>query len=405
MPGPLLVSSWLTPAALVAAAFASPEVRVEAVPTDGPAVSGELLAIAGEGVSLSAPAGAPEEVRFAFDSLAELRFPAAAGSAARPDAAVTLRGGSTLPVAAVTLEDGELAATTPGLGSFTTPGRAVRAIRFRPLAGADLERWEELVGSNPDGDLVVVRRGERLDRLVGSVGGVGEETVTFLLNGSEIPLPRGRANFIGLIFRATPVDAKPRAVVKPHVGGELRAAQLSADASGALAVTLIDGPTLTLPAAGVAAVDFASGSATPLSELPTREPSETTLGWADDPWPVGRDRNLEGEPIRIAGRSFERGLVLHAPAELTWKLPKGTARLRATAGIEDARRSLGVGEVTLTISGDGRELFSGRLTHADEPVELDVDLTGVRTLAVAVGVGDDPFAGDHLALGNARITR
>ena len=405
MPGPLLVSSLLTPAALLAAAFASPEAPVEAVPTDGPAVSGELLAIDGEGVTLSAPAGAPGEVRFAFDGLAELRFPAAAGSAARPDAAVTLRGGSTLPVAAATLENGELAATTPGLGSFTAPGGAVRAIRFRPLAGADLERWEELVDSNPDGDLVVVRRGERLDRLVGSVGGVGEDTVTFLLNGSEIPLPRGRANFIGLIFRGAAIDAKPRAVVKPHVGGELRAASLSADASGSLNVTLIDGPTLTLPAAGVAAVDFASGSATPLSELPTREPSETTVGWADDPWPVGRDRNLEGEPIRIAGRSFERGLVLHAPAELSWKLPKGTARLRATAGIEDARRSLRVGEVTLTVTGDGRELFSGRLTHADEPVELDVDLTGVRTLAVAVGVGDDPFAGDHLALGNVRITR
>ena len=281
----------------------------------------------------------------------------------------------------------------------------MRAIRFRPLAGADAERWEELTSGDADADLVVVRRGDKLDRLSGDVGGVGEETVSFLLNGSEVPLPRGRANFIGVVFGGAGTDAKPVAVVHPHVGGALRASTLETSDGETLNLTLVDGPTLAIPAAGVASIDFAAGSVTPLADLPTRGDSETTAGWADEPWPVGRNRNLEGDPIRLAGRTFDRGLVLHAPATLEWRLPKGSGRLRAVVGIEDARRDLGVGEVDLTVSGDGRELFARRLTHADPPVELDVDLAGVRTLTIAVGVGDDPFAGDHLALGNARVTR
>ena len=57
------------------------------------------------------------------------------------------------------------------------------------------------------------------------------------------------------------------------------------------------------------------------------------------------------------------------------------------------------------ITGDGRELFAARLSHADEPAELDLDLVGVRVLTVTVGPGEYRFDGDHLGLGNARITK
>ncbi len=400
----LAVASWLTAGAcLLPAAGAAPaEFSVEAAPLDGETTAGTLLGLVGEQVRINGEQG---EVHVAFADLAELRFPAPAAPPETPDSAALLRGGSELPVSTVTLEDGSFIAAVPGLGAVSLPGRAVRAIRFRPLAGADAERWEELAASEPEGDLVVVRRGARLDKLVGSVGGVGEEVVTFLLNGSEVPLPRGRTNFIGVVFGGAPVATKPVAIVRPHVGGALRAATLASDADGGLAITLVDGASLTVPLSGVASIDFAAGSVTPLADLPTRGNSDVTAGWADEPWPVGRNRNLEGGPIRLAGRTFDRGLTLHAPATLQWRLPKGIGRLRATVGIEDARRSLGVGEVDLTVSGDGRELFKQRLTHADPPVEMNLDLTGVRTLIIAVGVGDDPFAGDHLALGNARVTR
>ncbi|WP_171183579.1 NPCBM/NEW2 domain-containing protein [Alienimonas chondri] len=380
---------------------ASADVQVEALPLNGAAASGSLVGAENERVRLLTEDG---ERLLPFDDLAELRLPLPEAPPAVAESAVLLAGGSVLPVSAVTLVDGVLQASSPGLGTVSLPGAAVRAIRFRPLTGADLERWDELATSGPDGDLVVVRRGERLDKLVGSVGGVGEETVPFLLNGSEVPLPRGRSNFIGIVFGGTDLDAKPVAILHPHVGGALRAASLNITAEGMAEMKLVDGPSVTVPLSGVASIDFAAGSVTPLADLPLRGGPDPDSVWADDQWIVGRNLNLQSEPIGIAGRTFDRGLVLHAPTSYEWRLPKDTGRLRATVGIEDARRTLGVGAVDLTISGDGRELFAQRVTHTDAPLELNVDLTGVRTLTIAIGVAGDPV-GDHLALGNARFTR
>ena len=392
-PAPLL------PFAAAALLFAGPP--VEAVPLDGETVAGSLSALTADAAVVAAEDG---ERSVPLTELAELRFGPPPADLPTSEAAVRLRDGSVLAVSDATITAGRLTATVPGLGELELPAASVRSVRFRPLPAADVDAWEELATSAPDGDLAVVRRGGKLDRLTGSVGGVGAETVAFLLNGSPVDLPRGRANFVGVVFAGPADPAKPAAVVRPHAGGELRVREL-AWAAGTLRATLTDGSTVDLPAGGVASVDFAAGSVTPLADLPTREPSETTTGWADDPWPVGRDRNLRGDPISIAGRTFDRGLVLHAPATLEWRLPPDARRLRAVLGIEDARRTLGVGEVVVQISGDGKELFSQRITHADDPVPLDLDLAGVRTLTLTVNVGDDPFAGDHLALGNARITK
>ena len=384
----------------LAAAPVGGAAEVDLVPLDGPAVAGELVSITAEAVTVRTDGG---ERAVPVAELAELRFPPGEAPA-RPDGAALLRDGSTVPVSAVTLSAGTLTAAVPGLGDLAVPAAAVRAVRFRPLAAADVDRWEELVAEPGDADLAVVRRGDRLDRVAGSVGGVSAESVAFLLNGSEIRLPRSRANLVGVVLAGPAVDGKPAAVVRPAAGGVLNAVSVTLDGD-ALAVTLVAGPTLSLPLAGLASVDFSAGSVTSLAELPTRGPSESTRSWTDEPRPVGRDLNLDGGPIGIAGRAFDRGLVLFAPAELSWRLPKDAARLRAVAGIEDARRELGVGEVDLTISGDGRELFAGRIGHADDPADLDLDLTGVKVLTVSVGPGAYLFDGDHLALGNARITK
>ena len=372
---------------------------VTLTPLDGPAVVGELTAITADAVTVRTADG---DQAVPTGEIGDLRFTATAPD--RPDGSAILTDGSTLPASVLALTGGSLVATVPGLGEIALPAAGVRAVRFRPLAGDDADRWAELTEAPTDADLAVVRRGGRLDRVAGSVGGISAEAVAFLLNGSEIDLPRGKANLVGVVLANPTVDSKPVAVVRPAVGGSLNAAAVTLDGD-VLSVTLTGGVTLPLPLAGVAGVDFAAGSVTPLADLPTRDDSQSTRSWTDEPVPVGRDRNLDGGGIRIDGRAFERGLVLFAPAELSWRLPKDAARLRAAAGIEDARRSLGVGEVDLTITGDGRELFAGRISHADEPVELDLDLAGVRVLTVAVGPGAYLFDGDHLALGRARVTR
>lgn len=64
------------------------------------------------------------------------------------------------------------------------------------------------------------------------------------------------------------------------------------------------------------------------------------------------------------------------------------------------------GNVKLVVLGDQRELFSREIRGTDAPVEIDVDMTGVRRLRILVDFGDDRSdAGDHLILGDAHLTK
>jgi hypothetical protein len=59
----------------------------------------------------------------------------------------------------------------------------------------------------------------------------------------------------------------------------------------------------------------------------------------------------------------------------------------------------------LEIKGDGRQLYSGKLTGKDPPAALDVELAGVRRLVILVDFGDDLDVADHLNLCEARIVK
>jgi hypothetical protein len=47
---------------------------------------------------------------------------------------------------------------------------------------------------------------------------------------------------------------------------------------------------------------------------------------------LGFDRSYDGRPIRMGGRSFERGLGMNAPSRVTFRLGGAFRELRATAG-------------------------------------------------------------------------
>ena len=110
---------------------------------------------------------------------------------------------------------------------------------------------------------------------------------------------------------------------------------------------------------------------------------------------VERNRNLYGEPLRLAGAAFARGLALRFPGEMTFANPFGHRRLRATVGLDwdghtprcaDAEKCE---RAVFQVRGDGgRVLFtSGGRKYSDPPLELDVDLEGSREVTLAVWGG------------------
>lgn len=51
---------------------------------------------------------------------------------------------------------------------------------------------------------------------------------------------------------------------------------------------------------------------------------------------INRNANIEGEPLKIAGKVYEKGIATHANSVILYDLPEGAVRFTALAGIDDA---------------------------------------------------------------------
>ena len=425
----------LTALSLTAALAAAPAaevpadaaVPVTAVPLRGEPVSGTLRSLDAAGVTIETGDG-PRELP--LPTLREVTFGRTPADTVDPvgDAiAVGLTDGSELPAAAFTVTDrrAELAATA-GFEA-TLPVSAVRSVRFRPAPAAAREAWRALGESEPARDLLVIAKGDSLDRVEAAVGTVTAETVSVELRGRTVPLPRTNANFVGVVFARPrfPSDAAgDTAAVRLVGGGTLNAAAVSledrspgdgspGDGAG-LSVTLAAGPELRVPLSAVASIDYSGGKIRYLSEFPTRAESTEDLyrfegsGPIDPNWEIWRNRNPHGDPIRLGRRDFDRGLCVHSRTELRWRLAGQFRRLRGVVGIEAIRAPRG--DADLTIVGDGVELLRRPVVGTEPPFEIDVEVAGVRDLQLIIGFGSDgealfPGMGDWVGLGDLRVTK
>lgn len=62
------------------------------------------------------------------------------------------------------------------------------------------------------------------------------------------------------------------------------------------------------------------------------KPIKTETGWGK----VGYDRNIEGKPLKVAGKEYKNGIACHANSVLIYDLPEGAVRFTALAGIDDS---------------------------------------------------------------------
>jgi hypothetical protein len=120
-------------------------------------------------------------------------------------------------------------------------------------------------------------------------------------------------------------------------------------------------------------------------------------------WPHSRDRALGGGDLLLGGIRHGKGLVVHAPAMLAWRLEGAYARLRAQVGISDEVAP--EGDCLATLSGDGRVLWQARLRGGEPAVALDLPLAGIDRLELVLAIGERQDIGDHVVLGDAQLIR
>ncbi|MFD7025659.1 glycoside hydrolase family 97 catalytic domain-containing protein [Promicromonospora sukumoe] len=150
---------------------------------------------------------------------------------------------------------------------------------------------------------------------------------------------------------------------------------------------------------------------------PTGSPYVSDLEWTEQSngyGPVERDRSNgeaaggDGNPLRIAGVTYAKGIGMHATGSVTAWLGGACTAFTAVVGIDDEvldkPGDTGVGSVRFAVYGDGVLLTETPvLSNDDGGVPLDVDVTGVRRLRLVADEGSDGKNFDHADWGDARV--
>ncbi len=115
------------------------------------------------------------------------------------------------------------------------------------------------------------------------------------------------------------------------------------------------------------------------------------------------DKAVQGNPMSIAGRRFNRGVGTHAPSRMYVDLGRGSARFQAWVGVDDEVRG-NVGSVEFHVYGDGKPLWRSGVMKAGQPAKaVDVNLHGVDTLLLIVDPAGDGNTSDHADWAEARF--
>ncbi len=117
-----------------------------------------------------------------------------------------------------------------------------------------------------------------------------------------------------------------------------------------------------------------------------------------------RDSSVEGHPMRIGGRDFERGIGTQSRSLLAYRLEPGDRRFQAEVGIDD--RAGPLGSVVFRVLLDNKEVFaSPPLSARDTPRVIDIDVKGGKALILLTEFGARGGVRDFADWGEARIIR
>ncbi len=162
------------------------------------------------------------------------------------------------------------------------------------------------------------------------------------------------------------------------------------------------GQELKLPAAEIQEVRLGGGGMIYLSDLAPSKVEETPFFGHRLPW--RKNVSLLGEPLRISGRTYDRGLAVHSRCILTYDLGRRFSSFEALVGFDDAGK--GKGRVECRVFADGKELYANPdLKASAPPVPLKVPVAGAERLRLVVDFGRGQDTGDRVIWANARLFR
>ncbi|QDV18036.1 NPCBM/NEW2 domain protein [Gimesia panareensis] len=374
---------------------ASPGVEVTSL--TGTTVSGQLQSINQGAIQLKQGQG---DQQYPLAGVLNVRFPQNRFQRTlESPLMVRLADGSRFPVQDLKSTEQQTSLQGEQTGALTVPTKAVTSVRFGTL-NSDLQKsWDKLLNSKHSKDLLVVQKENVLDYIDGVVGNITKDRIQFFAGEDEVAVNRQRV--FGIIyFRPPAAETTPFCSIKLTDEGLLQATNISYNGTQ-FEATLQSGARTLLSPSVIANLDFSQGKVRYLSDLEPRDIEYTPF--FDTVWKYRRDKHRDGGPLRVGGKEYSRGLYIHSKTLLKYRLKNEYRHFRAIMGIDDSVP--GIGFVYVEIKGNGRTLYSGNVKSSDPPVDLDLDVSGVRDLEILVDFGDNLEICDHLDLCNARLIK
>ena len=128
--------------------------------------------------------------------------------------------------------------------------------------------------------------------------------------------------------------------------------------------------------------------------------SKTIQDWGNP----GKDKSVNGQRLSVGGEKFERGLGTHARSTLSVILNGGAKKFSASVGIDDDVHGATNASTVFSVLGDGKVLRQSGIMRAGQAARtIDVDLTGVKILALKVGDAGDGISYDHADWADAKF--
>jgi hypothetical protein len=291
--------------------------------------------------------------------------------------------GSRIGIAAPAIADGTLRGNTAFSKDTKLPLTGLSSILLPPphqtplsLLG-DIERMD-IARGNTDTFVIRAGRGD-LTTMPGILLRLEPDTVTLDYDGIESPLPRDKvlAVIMAKPSKDIPEDAARTTVVLKD--GSTLVGSTTKGKNGSVRVDTATLGSIHVPADALAA-DQDRQSRVYLATLDPTAVEQTPF--FDEHFPWQRDRAVTGIPLKLAGKTYERGIGMHARCRLVFPLEGKYRRFSAIAGIDE---SVLTGKARLVIRvDDGEPLLSTTLSRGDEPQALDLDVSGAESLVILV---------------------
>jgi len=127
--------------------------------------------------------------------------------------------------------------------------------------------------------------------------------------------------------------------------------------------------------------------------------SRMQTGWGE----IRINKSVDGKPLSVGGTTYERGLGVHSIFKYMLSLEGNGRQLTAKVGVDDEMKDKKA-TVEFIVMGDQQILWQSGVMKAGEPArDVNVNLKGIRKLALYISDGGDNINYDHADWIDAKI--